>query len=150
MCACMCWSSTCKVICGRVSGCISCMLICLTTCFQRQWKMQKERFTDEFSKLLKDFQTVQREAVEKMRASVKRARAHSGMNQVGKHPAVFDFFSGAYTSLLLMDYHCYWFVSISNRTIGNSVYMNLWKHISNKIAKTVQAQTLLHFCQLYL
>lgn len=48
---------------------------------QRQWKMQKERYTDEFSNLLKDFQIVQRDAVEKMRASVQRARAHSGINQ---------------------------------------------------------------------
>ena len=46
--------------------------------------MQKERFTDEFSSLLTKFQTVQREAVEKMRASVQRARAHSGINQVHK------------------------------------------------------------------
>jgi len=48
---------------------------------QRQWKMQKERLTDEFSNNLKTFQTLQREAVEKMRASVQRARAHSGLNQ---------------------------------------------------------------------
>ncbi|KAL8612688.1 hypothetical protein ACOMHN_025339 [Nucella lapillus] len=48
---------------------------------QRQWKMQKDRYTDEFSNLLKDFQIVQRDAVEKMRASMQRARAHSGINQ---------------------------------------------------------------------
>ena len=71
-------------------GCFSWILICVTAFSQRQWKMQKDRFTDEFSNLLKDFQTVQREAVEKMRASVKRARAHSGINQVGKLPAGLD------------------------------------------------------------
>ncbi|KAK7100743.1 syntaxin-7-like isoform X2 [Littorina saxatilis] len=48
---------------------------------QRQFKMQKERFTDEFSGLLKNFQTIQREAVQKMRTSLQRARAHSGINQ---------------------------------------------------------------------
>ncbi|KAL8584643.1 hypothetical protein ACOMHN_002372 [Nucella lapillus] len=52
---------------------------------QQQWKVQKERFTEEFSNLLKTFQTMQREAVNKMRASVKRARAHSGINQVPFH-----------------------------------------------------------------
>ncbi|KAL3867879.1 hypothetical protein ACJMK2_040725 [Sinanodonta woodiana] len=43
----------------------------------RQWKMQKERLTEEFSNALKNFQTVQRTAAEKERASVARARAHS-------------------------------------------------------------------------
>ncbi|GFS03653.1 syntaxin-12-like [Elysia marginata] len=47
---------------------------------QRQWKMQKERLTDEFSNVLKNFQTVQRTTAEKERASVQRARAHSGLN----------------------------------------------------------------------
>ncbi|XP_076462684.1 syntaxin-7-like [Babylonia areolata] len=47
----------------------------------RQWKMQKERFTEEFSNLLKSFQAVQRDAVDKMRASVRRARAQSGIYQ---------------------------------------------------------------------
>jgi len=48
---------------------------------QRQWKMQKERLTDEFSNALKNFQTTQRSAAEKERASVKRARAQSGLDQ---------------------------------------------------------------------
>lgn len=52
---------------------------------QRQWKMQKERFTDEFSSVLKTFQTAQRTAAEKERASVQRARAHSGHNQSPFH-----------------------------------------------------------------
>lgn len=44
--------------------------------------MQKDRLTDEFSTALKNFQTAQRTAAEKERASVQRARAHSGINQV--------------------------------------------------------------------
>ncbi|XP_025110266.1 syntaxin-7-like isoform X2 [Pomacea canaliculata] len=48
---------------------------------QRQWKMQKERLTDEFSTVLTNFQTAQRTAAEKERASVQRARAYSGLNQ---------------------------------------------------------------------
>ena len=43
--------------------------------------MQKERLTDEFSNVLKNFQTVQRTAAEKERASVQRARVHSGLEQ---------------------------------------------------------------------
>ncbi|XP_012946879.1 syntaxin-7 isoform X2 [Aplysia californica] len=48
---------------------------------QRQWKMQKERLTDEFSNALKNFQTTQRTAAERERASVQRARAHSGLEK---------------------------------------------------------------------
>uniref|UniRef100_A0A0B6YUP9 Syntaxin-7 n=1 Tax=Arion vulgaris TaxID=1028688 RepID=A0A0B6YUP9_9EUPU len=48
---------------------------------QRQWKMQKERLTDEFSNALKNFQTIQRAAAEKEKASVQRTRAHSGMDR---------------------------------------------------------------------
>ena len=44
--------------------------------------MQKERLTDEFSNVLKNFQTVQRTTAEKERASVQRARAHSGLERV--------------------------------------------------------------------
>ncbi|XP_041358820.1 syntaxin-7-like isoform X2 [Gigantopelta aegis] len=44
---------------------------------QRQWKMQKERLTEEFSDALKNFQTTQRTAAEKEKASMARARAHS-------------------------------------------------------------------------
>lgn len=52
---------------------------------QRQYKMQKERLTDEFSNALKNFQTVQRTAAEKEKASVQRARAHSSSNY-GRSP----------------------------------------------------------------
>lgn len=45
---------------------------------QRQRKMQNERLRSEFSDALNNFQTVQRTAAEKERASVHRARAHSG------------------------------------------------------------------------
>ncbi|XP_021345257.1 syntaxin-7-like isoform X2 [Mizuhopecten yessoensis] len=44
---------------------------------QSKWRMQKDRLTDEFSNVLKNFQTVQRSAAEKEKASVARARAHS-------------------------------------------------------------------------
>lgn len=47
--------------------------------------MQKERLTDEFSTVLTNFQTAQRTAAEKERASVQRARAYSGLNQVSIH-----------------------------------------------------------------
>jgi len=45
--------------------------------FQSKWRMQKDRLTDEFSNALKNFQTAQRTAAEKEKASVARARAHS-------------------------------------------------------------------------
>ncbi|BFZ16667.1 hypothetical protein BsWGS_19706 [Bradybaena similaris] len=48
---------------------------------QRQWKMQKERLTDEFTNALKNFQTIQRAAAEKEKESVQRTRAHSGMDK---------------------------------------------------------------------
>lgn len=44
---------------------------------QRQMKMQRERLTEEFSNALKSFQTIQRTAAEKERASLSRARASS-------------------------------------------------------------------------
>ena len=40
-------------------------------------KMQRERLTEEFSNALKSFQTIQRTAAEKERASLSRARASS-------------------------------------------------------------------------
>lgn len=40
--------------------------------------MQNERLRTEFSDALNNFQTVQRTVAEKERASVSRARAHSG------------------------------------------------------------------------
>lgn len=52
--------------------------------FQRQMKLQKERLTEQFSDALKSFQTVQRTAAEKERASISRARAASGNNYVSK------------------------------------------------------------------
>ncbi|GAB1604664.1 syntaxin-7 isoform X2 [Argonauta hians] len=45
---------------------------------QRQRKMQNERLRSEFSDALNNFQSVQRLTAEKERASVIRARAHSG------------------------------------------------------------------------
>ncbi|CAG2186987.1 STX7 [Mytilus edulis] len=44
---------------------------------QSKWKMQKDRYTEEFSNALTNFQTTQRTAAEKEKASVARARAHS-------------------------------------------------------------------------
>ncbi|GFN87132.1 syntaxin-12-like [Plakobranchus ocellatus] len=52
---------------------------------QRQHKMQRELLTDQFSNVLKNFQTVQRTAAEKERASVQRARAHSGLESSPFH-----------------------------------------------------------------
>ncbi|XP_061192591.1 syntaxin-7-like isoform X1 [Saccostrea echinata] len=45
---------------------------------QSKWRMQRDRLTDEFSTALRNFQTIQRTAAEKERASVARARVHSG------------------------------------------------------------------------
>ena len=44
--------------------------------------MQKERLTEQFSNVLKSFQTTQRTAAEKERASLSRARASSGSGYV--------------------------------------------------------------------
>lgn len=44
---------------------------------QRHMKLQKEKLTEEFSNVLKSFQTIQRTAAEKERASLSRARASS-------------------------------------------------------------------------
>lgn len=44
--------------------------------------MQRERLTEQFSDVLKNFQTVQRTAAEKERASISRARAASSSNYV--------------------------------------------------------------------
>lgn len=49
----------------------------------RQIKMQRERLTEQFSDVLKNFQTVQRTAAEKERASISRARAASSSNYTG-------------------------------------------------------------------
>ncbi len=46
---------------------------------QRQRKMQKERLMEDFSKSLNLFQEAQRNAASKEKASVKRARAASGL-----------------------------------------------------------------------
>ena len=46
----------------------------------RQRKMQKERLMSDFSSALNNFQAAQRQAAEKERASVARARASSGYN----------------------------------------------------------------------
>ena len=43
----------------------------------RQWKMQRERLTNDFTKALNSFQTAQRSAAEKERDIVKKAK-HSG------------------------------------------------------------------------
>ncbi|XP_013404976.1 syntaxin-12 [Lingula anatina] len=45
---------------------------------QRQRKMQRERLMEDFTSLLNEFQTLQREAANKEKASVRRARAASG------------------------------------------------------------------------
>ncbi|XP_052775811.1 syntaxin-7-like isoform X2 [Mya arenaria] len=50
---------------------------------QRQIKLQKERLTEQFSDVLKNFQTVQRTAAEKERASISRARAASSNSYSG-------------------------------------------------------------------
>ncbi|XP_053393859.1 syntaxin-12-like isoform X2 [Mercenaria mercenaria] len=55
----------------------------LNTQQARQFKMQKERLTEQFSDVLKNFQTVQRTAAEKERASISRARAASSSNYSG-------------------------------------------------------------------
>ncbi|XP_069127996.1 syntaxin-7-like isoform X2 [Argopecten irradians] len=52
---------------------------------QSKWRMQRDRLTDEFSNALKNFQTVQRSAAEKEKASVARARAHSSSTAPGLH-----------------------------------------------------------------
>lgn len=49
---------------------------------QRQYKILKERLTNDFSEALRNFQTTQRQAAQKERESVMRARAHSGLKGV--------------------------------------------------------------------
>ncbi|XP_074605327.1 syntaxin-7-like isoform X1 [Brevipalpus obovatus] len=46
---------------------------------QRQRRMQKDRLTNDFSDALKNFQVIQRTAVQKQKESVSRARANSGI-----------------------------------------------------------------------
>ena len=46
---------------------------------QKQRRMHKERLMNEFSTALNNFQAAQRNAAEKEKASVKRARAASGL-----------------------------------------------------------------------
>jgi syntaxin 7/syntaxin 12/13 len=50
---------------------------------QRQRKIQRERFTEEFTTSLNNFQAALRHMAEKEKDSVRRARAHSGLGQVG-------------------------------------------------------------------
>jgi len=45
----------------------------------RQWKLQRERLTNDFSVVLNNFQSAQRTAAMKEKASVSRARAESGI-----------------------------------------------------------------------
>ncbi|XP_037077668.1 LOW QUALITY PROTEIN: syntaxin-7-like [Pollicipes pollicipes] len=45
---------------------------------QRQWKLQRDRLTNDFTTALTSFQKVQRTAAEQEREEVKRARAESG------------------------------------------------------------------------
>ena len=44
---------------------------------QRAARMQRERFTEEFSKVLNQFQTAQRQMAQAEKESVQRARAYS-------------------------------------------------------------------------
>lgn len=46
---------------------------------QRQWKMQKERLSDEFTTALNKFQETQRTAAQKEKEQVQRVRANSGL-----------------------------------------------------------------------
>lgn len=46
---------------------------------EKQRRMHKQRLRDEFFKALNNFQSTQRNAAEKEKASVKRARAASGL-----------------------------------------------------------------------
>lgn len=66
--------------------------------------MQKERLTDEFSTVLTNFQTAQRTAAEKERASVQRARAYSGLNQVSIHRKCYQKFYISFLPLLPLSY----------------------------------------------
>ncbi|XP_053393858.1 syntaxin-12-like isoform X1 [Mercenaria mercenaria] len=66
----------------------------LNTQQARQFKMQKERLTEQFSDVLKNFQTVQRTAAEKERASISRARAASSSNYKQRQGPLIDFSSG--------------------------------------------------------
>jgi len=52
---------------------------------QRQWKLQRERLTNDFTTALTSFQKVQRGAAEQEREEVKRARAESGSNFFTEH-----------------------------------------------------------------
>ncbi|XP_003372281.1 syntaxin-12 [Trichinella spiralis] len=49
---------------------------------QRQWKLQRERLTNDFSVVLNNFQAVQRSAAQKEKVSVLRARVDSGIGGV--------------------------------------------------------------------
>lgn len=51
--------------------------------FQRQWKLQRERLTNDFSVVLNNFQSVQRSAAAKEKASVAKARADSLVDEGG-------------------------------------------------------------------
>ena len=55
-------------------------------------KLQKEKLTEEFSIVLKSFQTILRTAAEKERASLSRARASS---------------SSGYVSVVLMEFELF-------------------------------------------
>ncbi|XP_022089134.1 syntaxin-7-like isoform X2 [Acanthaster planci] len=48
---------------------------------QRQQKLQRERFTNDFTAALNQFQRVQREAAQKEREGVRRVRANSGLGE---------------------------------------------------------------------
>jgi len=55
---------------------------------QRQWKLQRERLTNDFSVVLNNLQSVQRSAVAKEKASVAKARADSTLDEGGVAEAV--------------------------------------------------------------
>jgi hypothetical protein len=49
---------------------------------QRQWKMQKERLTEEFTAALNQFQETQRIAARKEKEQMQRVRANSGLGDL--------------------------------------------------------------------
>lgn len=47
---------------------------------QRQWRLQKERLHNDFTKALNSFQAAQRTAAQREKEVIKRAKAASGIN----------------------------------------------------------------------
>uniref|UniRef100_A0A914VMX5 t-SNARE coiled-coil homology domain-containing protein n=1 Tax=Plectus sambesii TaxID=2011161 RepID=A0A914VMX5_9BILA len=61
---------------------------------QRQWKLQRERLTNELMAVLKNFQSAQQQTVEKEKASIKRVRAAISAYDADQQPPYDEPFRG--------------------------------------------------------